>query len=195
MPDSIANGEAFNGHFIAYYEEFYEVTGDDPSFYTVIETNAHEGPVYVENENALYFTTVPANSNVPLAGFKQVSIKRISLAGNQFPLDPSAETTVRAASNMANGMTLDREGRLVICEQGTKSTVARISRMDLETAVHQMLAHRRTDATSKGNSYICKPVNPSVRQPSSSTMKTCHRRRLSQRSSRRACREHIIAVA
>jgi gluconolactonase len=30
-------------------------------------------------------------------------------------------------------MTLDREGRLVICEQGTKSTPARISRLNLTT--------------------------------------------------------------
>ena len=34
---------------------------------------------------------------------------------------------------MANGMTLDRDGRLVICEQGTRETPARISRMDLKT--------------------------------------------------------------
>ncbi len=33
---------------------------------------------------------------------------------------------------MANGMTLDRDGRLVICEQGTRKTPARISRMDLK---------------------------------------------------------------
>ena len=34
---------------------------------------------------------------------------------------------------MANGMTLDREGRLVICEQGTMSSPARISRLNLST--------------------------------------------------------------
>jgi gluconolactonase len=124
---------ANNSRFLAYSEEFYEVVGDHPQFYTVIETDAHEGPVYVKDENALYFTTVPTNSNIPLTGFKQVAIKRISLDCKQFPLDSAAATTVRASTNMANGMTLDREGRLVICEQGTKSTPARISRMDLET--------------------------------------------------------------
>lgn len=122
-----------NGHFISYSKEFDEVTGHDPKFYTVIETNAHEGPVYVKDEDALYFTTVPADSNIPLQGFKEVAIKRISLDSDQFPLAPEAMTTVSDASNMANGMTLDREGRLVICEQGTKSTPARISRMNLET--------------------------------------------------------------
>src|SRR2546427_2864249 len=118
-------GKTVNGHFLSYSEQFCEVMGDNPQFYTVIETNAHEGPVYVKQENALYFTTLPANSNIPLALSKEVAIKRISLDSDRFPLDSAAATTVSEFSNMANGMTLDREGRLVICEQGTKSTPAR----------------------------------------------------------------------
>ncbi len=122
-----------NNHFIAYSEEFYDVVGSDPQFYTVIETDAHEGPVYVADENTLYFTTVPKSNNIPVAGSKEVAIKRISLDGSQFPLDPNAVTTIRSASNMANGMTLDRERQLIICEQGTKVTHARISSMNLQT--------------------------------------------------------------
>jgi len=122
-----------DNHFIAYSEEFADVVGSDPQFYTVVETDAHEGPVYVAEEKALYFTTVPRSNNIPVAGSKEVSIKKISLDDAHFPLDPDAVTTVRSVSNMANGMTLDREGRLVICEQGTKVAVGRISRMDLQT--------------------------------------------------------------
>lgn len=133
MSDFNSPGETINNHFIAYSEEFYEVIGSDPQFYTVIETNAHEGPVYVADEQALYFTTVPSSNNIPVANSKQVAIKRISLKSNHFPLAPDTATTVRAASNMANGMTLDREGQLVICEQGTKVTTARISRLNLQT--------------------------------------------------------------
>lgn len=133
MPDS--HGKTLNDHFIAYSEEFYDVIGSDPQFYTVIETDAHEGPVYVKNENTLYFTTVPESSNIPVAGSKQVDIKKISLDGGHFPLDPSAATTVRSASNMANGMTLAREGQLIICEQGTKVTLAQISSMNLQTGM------------------------------------------------------------
>lgn len=33
---------------------------------------------------------------------------------------------------MGNGMTLDREGRLLVCGQGTKTRRARISRIDLK---------------------------------------------------------------
>lgn len=133
MTNSNSDCKTINDHFICYSKEFNEVIGDDPQFYTVIETNAHEGPVYVKDENALYFTTVPADSNIPLQGFKEVAIKRISLDSDEYPLAPGDETIISNASNMANGMTLDREGELVICEQGTKSTPARISRMNLAT--------------------------------------------------------------
>jgi gluconolactonase len=133
MANSHAHKKTASEHFIAYSPEFHEVTGGKPKFYTVMETNAHEGPVYVKDEQALYFTTVPANSNVPVADSREVQIKRIDLQTNHFPLDPDAAVVISARSNMANGMTLDREGRLVICEQGTKATWARISRMDLTT--------------------------------------------------------------
>jgi gluconolactonase len=139
MLKSHSDSAAGNGHFLIYAEEFYEVLGDAPRFYTVIETNAHEGPVYVADEHALYFTTVPVSNNIPIAGSKQVAIKRTSLKSKRFPLDPKAATTIRASSNMANGMTLDREGRLVICEQGTKATPARISRMDLKSGAVETL--------------------------------------------------------
>jgi gluconolactonase len=119
--------------FIACTDEFNEVTGPEPRFYTVMETNAHEGAVYVKDENALYFTTVPVSTDVPIAGGKRVAIMRVALDGETFPLPPAALTAVSESSNMANGMTLDREGRLVICEQGTKAAPARISRMELAT--------------------------------------------------------------
>jgi len=93
----------------------------------LIETNAHEGPVYVAAEHALYFTTVPE------PGPKNVAIKRLQLAGDEFPFQAQDLDIVQFPSNMANGMTLDRDGRLVICEQGTRETPARISHMDLKT--------------------------------------------------------------
>jgi gluconolactonase len=83
----------------------------------VAETDAHEGPVYAADEHALYFTTVRRES---------VAIKRLDLAAGLV-------SVVRADANMANGMTLDREGRLVICEQGSFNTPARITRLDRRT--------------------------------------------------------------
>jgi gluconolactonase len=82
----------------------------------LVETDAHEGPVFVAAENALYFTTVPRPG-------PRTSIKRLEL-------DTLRVTIVREDANMANGMALDLAGRLVICEQGGFDRPARIRRDD-----------------------------------------------------------------
>jgi gluconolactonase len=64
----------------------------------LVETDAHEGPVFVAG--ALYFTTQRPD----------VAIKRLAL-------DSGEVTTVRAGANVANGMALDGDGRLIVCEQ------------------------------------------------------------------------------
>jgi gluconolactonase len=121
---SMSNQSA--GPFVVYAPEFHEVLGPSPQYSVVPDVNAHEGPVYVADWGAVLFTTAPAVINVPLNGDRNVAIGRLDVATGQVSvLLPSA--------NMANGMTLDREGRLLICEQGTRTTPARIARMDLET--------------------------------------------------------------
>jgi len=113
--------------FSAYRDEFRALLGSDFQRPVLIETNAHEGPVYVAAEHALYFTTVPE------PGPKNIAIRRVQLVGDEFPFAVQTPETVQFPSNMANGMTLDREGRVVICEQGFRDTPARLSRMDLKT--------------------------------------------------------------
>src|SRR5205814_6218787 len=85
----------------------------------VADVDAHEGPVYVEAEDALYFTTLPKPG-------PEVAIKRLSLATGEIRI-------VRQATNAANGMALDLDGRLLVCEQGRGHTRARISRIDPAT--------------------------------------------------------------
>jgi gluconolactonase len=83
----------------------------------VAEVDAHEGPVYVPDEDALYFTSVPA---------PDVAIKRLSLSSGEV-------SVLRTDANRANGMTLHPDGRLVVCEQGTRSAPARITLLDRAT--------------------------------------------------------------
>jgi gluconolactonase len=129
-----------HGAFEAYTAEFAAVLGPNPRLVRVVETDAHEGPVYVPAEDALYFTTLPRVGNLPAPGFPEVAIKRLALDGDRFPLDPEQVSIVRPLTRAANGMTLDREGRLVVCEQGTRAEPARIARLEpvtdrLETLV------------------------------------------------------------
>jgi gluconolactonase len=137
--------------FTVHRDAFRMVLGPGFQRSALIETNAHEGPVYVAAEHALYFTTVPE------PGPKNIAIKRLQLAGEEFPFKASALDTVRFPSNMANGMTLDRDGRLVICEQGTRETPARISRMDLGTrAVDTIVAQWRGQPFNSPNDVVVK---------------------------------------
>jgi gluconolactonase len=103
----------------------------------LVETDAHEGPVYVAGEDALYFTSLPRGGDLP--GHPQVSIKRLALDGDRSPLEPSRVSVVRADANAANGMTLDLEGRLVVCEQGTHSRSAAVTRLDPSTGASETI--------------------------------------------------------
>lgn len=103
----------------------------------VVETDAHEGPVYVAEQDALYFTTQRP----------EVAIRRLALDGMRFPLEPSRITTLLAQANVANGMALDAEGRLVVCEQGTLWRPAAITRVhrgtgSVETLVNEWVGLR-----------------------------------------------------
>ena len=69
----------------------------------LVDVDAHEGPVYVPGEDALYFTSVPRPG-------PRVDIKRLDLGS-------LAISVVRADANAANGMALGHDGRLVVCEQ------------------------------------------------------------------------------
>jgi gluconolactonase len=89
----------------------------------VAEVDAHEGPVYVPGEDALYFTSVPAPDS---------AIKRLALGSGEV-------SVVRADANRANGMALHPDGRLVVCEQGTRSTPARIALVDRATGAAETL--------------------------------------------------------
>jgi gluconolactonase len=88
----------------------------------VIETDAHEGPVYVESDHALYFTTSRPN----------VAIRRLDLSSG-------ALTTVRADANNANGMTLGPDGRLIVCEQGSRTQPAAITAVDPRSGAREVL--------------------------------------------------------
>jgi gluconolactonase len=94
----------------------------------VAEIDAHEGPVYVPGEDALYFTTLPQRD---ARGVPRVQIKRLSLDGEA--------SVVRADANAANGMALGRDGRLLVCEQGTPSTPARITAFDPASGAVEVL--------------------------------------------------------
>jgi gluconolactonase len=110
--------------FVTHDPRFAAVLGDAPRLELVVETDAHEGPVYSPAEDALYFTTFPRPGVAPDG--PRVAIKRLALGDRSV-------SVVREPANGANGMALSLGGRLVVCEQGSRTAPARISRLDPAT--------------------------------------------------------------
>src|SRR5215207_8803526 len=125
--------------FVVHASEFERVLGPDPRIVEAIATDAHEGPVYAADEDALYFTTVPRRSGHLDLALPLVSVRRLALDGRRFPLEQNRLTTLRAPANAAYGMTMDREGRLVMCEQGSFLEPAAITRLDRRTGAIETL--------------------------------------------------------
>jgi sugar lactone lactonase YvrE len=71
------------------------------------EVDAHEGPVYFADENALYFTTLPRPG---VDRSPSVQIKRLSLD------QPGDLSVLVDEANGANGMASDHAGALIVCE-------------------------------------------------------------------------------
>jgi gluconolactonase len=121
--------------FTSHQAGFGAVLGDHPRLARVLECDAHEGPVYFPEEDALYFTTLPRHER----GAPQVAVKRIQLDGERFPLEQERLSVVVADGNVANGMTRGPDGRLVVCEQGTLQEPARIALLDPKSGARETL--------------------------------------------------------
>jgi gluconolactonase len=92
--------------FVAYDPEFEAVLGSTPRLAHVADAAAHEGPVYVAADHALYFTTLPRPGiEAPI-----VDIQRLSLESGEL-------SVVRPNAGAANGMALGGDAQLVVCEQ------------------------------------------------------------------------------
>jgi gluconolactonase len=110
--------------FIAHAPGFADVVGEEPRLFPLAGVDAHEGPVYFADENALYFTTLPRPG---VDRSPSVQIKRLSLE------EPDEVSVLVDDAHGANGMASDREGALIVCEQGSSWQPPRISRIDRAT--------------------------------------------------------------
>jgi len=111
------------GAFVPADTRFAAVVGARPAMSVLARCDAHEGPTYLPEDDALYVTTAP--SGRPLAA----QIKRIALDGDR--ADPGAEqgTVVPGMAVMPNGMTA-WGSHLLVCEQGGSDSPARLSALD-----------------------------------------------------------------
>jgi gluconolactonase len=120
--------------FVSHDAGFAAVVGRAPRLTKIVETDAHEGPVYVPNDDALFVTTRPRPGQAS-------TIVRIDLDGTA-AVQPERVRTLQTDATMPNGMTLDHDGFLVVCEQGGMTHDACISRIDPLSASRTILTDR-----------------------------------------------------
>jgi gluconolactonase len=137
VPDGIP--PASDSPFAVHDPELHAALGDSPWLERVVTTDAHEGPVYAADEDALYFTSLPRSSRGPSPGYPAVAVKRVALDGDRFPLEPDHVSVLRPDANAANGMALDLDGGLIVCEQGTRSRHAAIARVDRSSGEREVV--------------------------------------------------------
>jgi gluconolactonase len=152
----LADGPRSPAPFEVHDERFADVLGDEPRLVKVVATDAHEGPVYVTGEDALYFTTVPRRRDP--RGAPEVAIKRVALDGERFPVGPERVTVVAQSTAAANGMTLGLDGALLVCEQGTPERPAAITRLDPASGA------RSTVVDGLDGRPLCSPNDVAVRR-------------------------------
>lgn len=105
----------------------------DPEMLSVIDTNAiieiladgftwSEGPLWLAKENKVIFTDVPENT---IYSWDPQN-------GKQIYLKPSGYTIIndKGGKEGANGLMLDREGHLILCQHGNRSVAKMLAPLD-----------------------------------------------------------------
>ena len=101
----------------------------------VTDTNAHEGPVCVANQDRLYYTTKP-----------DLKLKYPYISINYLDLKNDSVHTFMKKSNMANGMWLANDKKsLFVAEQGTLKTKSAITQINLKTKKRTVIADNYDD--------------------------------------------------
>ena len=117
--------------FISDDAAFSAVLGSAPALIRLVDVDAHEGPTYLPDQDALFVTTV-LRRRTP-AGAPRGQVKRIALDGDRFPLNPHRVSVLAADAVTPNGMTRSADGALILCDQGDFAHDARLSRVDPHT--------------------------------------------------------------
>ncbi|CAK9870190.1 unnamed protein product [Sphagnum jensenii] len=123
--------------------DFLEVLGVAPTLELVVNTDAHEGGVYFPDTDEFYFASsrrklgylasMTSDNKVAHAGDANTEVKKVSLKTRNV-------STVFRVTDVANGMALDNDGNLLICQQGQGAKPGYIERVDLKNLNSSIVA-------------------------------------------------------
>ena len=102
-----------------------------------------EGPVWLRSGGYLLFSDIPANAIMKLTPAGELSVLRKPVFAREFP--PGIQIG-------SNGLTLDRQGRLVACEHGNR----RVSRTEKDGTVTTLADRYEGKRLNSPNDVICR---------------------------------------
>ena len=102
-----------------------------------------EGPVWVRNGGYLLFSDIPANAIMKWTPGGGASVFRTPVFGREFP---------KGIQIGSNGLTLDRQGRLIACEHGNR----RVSRTEKDGAITTLADRYDGKRFNSPNDVVCK---------------------------------------
>ena len=102
-----------------------------------------EGPVWVRNGGYLLFSDIPANAILKLTSAGEITAFRKPVFARAFPDGVQIGT---------NGLTLDRQGRLIACEHGNR----RVSRTEKDGRITTLADRYEGKRLNSPNDLVCK---------------------------------------
>lgn len=111
--------------------EFLDILGPSPKVVELVKTNAHEGAVWYPDNNEFYFSSVRLEgpNGVVRTDLKKVNLRTRVVTTLSAPLD-----------DVPNGMVLDNDGNLLVCQQGSRTKGGFIQRINLKTMEKTVVA-------------------------------------------------------
>ena len=102
-----------------------------------------EGPVWLRSGGYLLFSDIPSNAIMKWTSAGELSVFRKPVFPREFPDGVQIGT---------NGLTLDRQGRLIACEHGNR----RVSRTEKDGTVTTLADHYEGKRFNSPNDVVCK---------------------------------------
>lgn len=134
LSDGVLTGATQNlvrCRFVVRDPAFLDILGSSPKIVELVKTNAHEGGAWYPDKNELYFTSAKLAGP---DGTPRTDLKKVNL-------ETGAVTILDSPTcDVPNGLVLDKQGRLLVCQQGNKTQGGFIQRIDLKTLKRSVVA-------------------------------------------------------
>lgn len=117
--------------FVVHDPAFLDILGSSPKLVELVKTNAHEGGVWYPDKNEFYFSSGRLTGP---DGNTRADLKKVNLETGTVTILNSP------AHDVPNGMVLDNQGDLLVCQQGNQAEGGFIQRINLKSLNRTVVA-------------------------------------------------------